>query len=156
MWQKLKALFEGEDGGSAPVDSQRRLQLATAALLVEVQRADHELDAAERAAIADLLQRRFGLAPAEVDELLADAAAEADATVSLHAYTQLLKSHLDAEARKRLLAMLWEAAYADGELHMNEEGLVRKVADLLYVPHRDFIATKLAAGSRAADPDAAS
>lgn len=153
MWQKLKALFEGEDG-SAPVDPQRRLQLATAALLVEVQRADHELDAAERAVIADLLQRRFGLAPAEADELLADAAAEADATVSLHAYTQLLKAHLDAEARKRLLAMLWEAAYADGELHMNEEGLVRKVAELLYVPHRDFIATKLAAGNGAADSDA--
>ena len=38
--------------------------------------------------------------------------------------------------------MLWRVAYADGCLDPYEEALVRKIADLIYVPHRDFIRTK--------------
>jgi len=39
--------------------------------------------------------------------------------------------------------MLWQVAFADGHLDPYEEALVRKIADLIYVPHRDFIQSKL-------------
>ena len=37
---------------------------------------------------------------------------------------------------------MWGIAFADGELHHYEEAVIRRLADLLYVPHRDFILTK--------------
>ena len=39
---------------------------------------------------------------------------------------------------------MWQVAYADGHLDHYEEHLIRRVADLLYVEHRDFIQAKLA------------
>lgn len=43
----------------------------------------------------------------------------------------------------QLLELLWEVVYADAVLEKYEEHLVRKLAELLYVPHSQFIATKL-------------
>jgi uncharacterized tellurite resistance protein B-like protein len=41
--------------------------------------------------------------------------------------------------------MLWELAYADGELDAHEEHRIRRLAGLLHVSHSEFIRTKLAA-----------
>lgn len=53
-------------------------------------------------------------------------------------------SSLDAEMRIALIKAMWEVAYADGQLNLMEEALIRKVAALIYVSHSDFIRTKLA------------
>jgi uncharacterized tellurite resistance protein B-like protein len=36
-------------------------------------------------------------------------------------------------------------AFADGHLDKHEEGIIRRVADLLHILHSDFIRCKLAA-----------
>jgi len=38
-----------------------------------------------------------------------------------------------------VVEMLWRVAFADGRIDRYEEALVRKIAELIYVPHRDFI-----------------
>jgi uncharacterized tellurite resistance protein B-like protein len=38
---------------------------------------------------------------------------------------------------------MWRVAFADRRLDKYEEAQIRKIADLLYVPHKDFIRTKL-------------
>jgi uncharacterized tellurite resistance protein B-like protein len=40
---------------------------------------------------------------------------------------------------------MWRVAYADAELSAYEQHTIRKIADLLYVPHRAYIAAKLRA-----------
>ena len=41
-----------------------------------------------------------------------------------------------------LVKMLWDVAYADGQLDPYEEHTIRKLAERLHVPHREFIMTK--------------
>jgi uncharacterized tellurite resistance protein B-like protein len=40
---------------------------------------------------------------------------------------------------------MWKVAYADGDLDKYEDNIIRKVADLLYIRHSDFVRTKLEA-----------
>lgn len=141
--ERIKTLFEPESGNAAGPASEHTLQLASAALLVEMERADHHFEPAEREETARLLSERFGFDDDEARELLELADAEVDRAVSLYEFTSLLHRHLDSEAKRRVLTMLWQAAYADGRLHRYEEQLIRRVADLLYVPREDFIKVKL-------------
>ena len=50
--------------------------------------------------------------------------------------------HLDREEKVRVLEYLWQIAYADNVLDKYEEHAIRKVADLLYLSHADFITAK--------------
>lgn len=110
------------------------LRLAAAALLVEAARMDGEFGAAERETVLDLLERRFELTPADARELLDAAEAAAMRSTQLFAFTQAVKNAYDAEERIAMIEMLWEVAYADGELHDYEANLLRRVAGLIHVP----------------------
>lgn len=121
------------------------LHIATAALLVEMMRMDGEVTAEERYRVAQVLETKFGLPPERIAELLQLAEEQAEGATDYYQFTALIKNHLDAEEKERLIEYLWIVAYADGELHRYEEHLVRKIADLLYVSHDSFIAAKLRA-----------
>ncbi len=127
-----------------PEDRRQRLLQASAALLLEMQWADHEPDGQELTIIRQLLGKTFMLDTAACDELIALAAAQRDHAVSLYEFTSQLNQWLNEGEKHQLIAMLWRTAYADGVLHKQEEALLRQIADLLYVPHTDFIRIKLA------------
>ena len=76
MIQTLKALFS-EDTDTA-VDA-KALELACAALMFEVARADFAVDESEQQAVHDLLQAEFDLSQEEVDAVTEEAADKADA-----------------------------------------------------------------------------
>jgi uncharacterized tellurite resistance protein B-like protein len=141
--RELLGLETEQSGGRRGRLSEEDLPLATAALLVEMSRADHDAAEEERALILQSVQGHFGLPVEEAEQLLQDAEREADAAVSLHDYTRLLNEALEPAQKSRLLTLLWQVAQADGRVDKYEEYLVRKVADLLYVPHGEFIRTKL-------------
>lgn len=115
------------------------LELATAALLVEMTRADASSDAAERRAVLDAVRRAFRLDPHETEELVALAEETVEDATCLYQFTRRLNDELSAEARRHVIELLWRVAFADGRLDKYEEHLVRKVADLLYVPHSEFM-----------------
>jgi uncharacterized tellurite resistance protein B-like protein len=119
------------------------VRLATAALLVEVVRADEAVAGEEAAALYAELGQRFGLRMDESQRLIAAAEREADASVSLHQYTTLLNGALSPAEKLTMLELMWRVALADRVLDKHEEHLVRKVADLLHVPHAEVVRTKL-------------
>jgi uncharacterized tellurite resistance protein B-like protein len=112
-------------------------QLAAAALMVEAATMDDSFDAAERERIAALVQERFALSPEEARDLVTEAERAASASVEWHGFTRAIKEGFDQAERVELIEMLWEVAYADGELHDYEASLLRRVAGLLYVSDRD-------------------
>jgi uncharacterized tellurite resistance protein B-like protein len=126
--------------------SKEDVPLAVAVLLVEVARADYERDSAESDMLRRLVEEAFGLDDDDVTELLRRAEAEVDVTVALDRHVDLINRHCSAEEKYDLVKGLWEVAMADGELHHYEEHLVRRLAELLYVPHRQFIRSKHEAG----------
>ena len=123
-----------EDDTKPEVDD---LHAAAAALLVEAAGLDGTVDEAEKATIGSALQRNFDLDAAAAEALVEDSLRTAGASVQLLGFTRVVKDRLEPEDRVRVIEMLWEVAYADGELHDYEANLVRRVAGLLYVPDRD-------------------
>jgi uncharacterized tellurite resistance protein B-like protein len=118
-------------------------QLAVALLLLELARADFEFPEVERLKIRDLLAQRYGLDAAQAEALLGQAQAIEQEAVSLYDYVQALNARLDAAAKREVMRMLWQVAYADGRLDKYEEHLLRKLGGLLYVSDEDYIRAKL-------------
>jgi uncharacterized tellurite resistance protein B-like protein len=125
-----------------PLDQERGYQLATAALLIEMTRADHDVKSVERSAVTLAVQRAFGLDAEQTEELVALGEQEADAAISLYEFTRLINRHFDPKQKEHIVELLWQVALADGEIDKYEDHLVRKVADLIYVPHLSFIRAK--------------
>lgn len=115
------------------------LQLATAALLIEMSRADFEVKPDERDAVTEAVQRIFKLSPEETEALIALAEQEASEAASLHEFTRLINQNFNPEQKRQVVEMLWRVAFADAHKDAHEEHLVRKIADLLHVPHHEFI-----------------
>lgn len=124
---------------TSPADIEHALQVATAVLLVEVTRADFIVDAAEKLKLRELLERQFDLSEQELEALLEEAELDADRMVSLQHVTRLLNEHYDHAMKVRVVEMMWQLVYADGEKDHYEEHLIRQVADLLYLSHGEFI-----------------
>ena len=127
---------------SSPDDVEHDYQLAVAALLIEMSRADFDVKAVEGVAVADAVERAFNLSPEETKELMRLAEVQVDHATSLYEFTRLINVHFTAEQKHHVIELLWRVAFADGEVDRYEEYLVRKVADLIYVPHSAFIQTK--------------
>ena len=130
-------LIEGAE--EQPADRERALKIATAALLSEVAKADYEEQVEESELIFDLLRERFGLSAEDAELLQSEGYREAEDSVSLQAFTRLLHETLKPDEKLELVAMLWRVAFADQRLDRYEDHLVRKIADLLYVSHKDQI-----------------
>lgn len=144
MWRKLLSHFE-----SPPDDPVRRQRLAVAVLLLECARSDFEQSPTELRQVHGSLAAYFGLDESGLQALLTEAGQQVREAVSMHDYIASLNTSLQPSDKLDIMSMLWKVAYADGRLDVHEEHLLRKLADLLYVPHRDFIATKLRAEAEA-------
>ena len=127
-------------------------RIAGAALLVEVSRADHDVTPVERVAIERALRRVFDLDPAAAAEVYREAERHADEATSLYEFTRLINDHFQPAEKENLIELLWFVAFCDGELDKYEEHLVRRVADLVYVPHGAFIRAKHRALERSRRP----
>lgn len=138
---RIRAQFErgATDAGRDPATRAEAVRRATAVLLVEAIRADHDSTVAERAALVDLLQRHFGLSAADAGALVTEAERAADKSISLYDFTRVLNDSLDATEKLGVIELLWRASFADGHLDRYEDYLVGKVAELLYVSRADVV-----------------
>ncbi|MBW8191523.1 TerB family tellurite resistance protein [Neiella marina] len=119
-------------------------ELAIAALLIEMANSDGSSSEREINVIAQLLVKLFGVAKADVDALVERAKQSNDDSVCLYRYTSIVKQ-APVELRNQVVLALWKVSYADGVLDPYEEATIRKVADLLYVSHSDYVRNKLQA-----------
>lgn len=145
MLNKLSRFIERHlqpAGGSSHALSDHQKQLAVAALLVEVAMADHQFSEVELHNLTLILERKFSLSHDERTELISLAKNETNHATSLYQFTQLINQHCSQEEKFKLMKAMWEMAYADGNLDKYEDYIIRKVADLIYVPHVEFIRAK--------------
>jgi uncharacterized tellurite resistance protein B-like protein len=143
--QWISATF-GAASVEDPAARRHARNLAVAALLVEVLRADYDVSGPERRQVLDSIRDLLELEPAECEALLLSAERQVDGAHDLHQFTSELNRSLSHDDKLDLLEQLWRVAQADSTVHHYEEHLIRRVADLLHVSHREFIVTKLRTG----------
>jgi uncharacterized tellurite resistance protein B-like protein len=144
--KKMKHWLAERLGVAAGEESPQREQarnLAVAALLVEVLRADYDISGPERRQVLDSIRGILSLDPGQCETLLELAEQRVDEAHDLHQFTSEVNRAFSADEKVGLVEQLWRVAQADATVHKYEEHLIRRISDLLHVPHRQFIAAKL-------------
>ena len=135
-----KFLSEVSEGDKHPAHfAHNDYRLAAAALLVHAADIDGDVGDAEREKLHTVIKRQFALDEATTDELVAEATEAEHEAIDLYHFTSLINRSLDEEGRRRVVEMMWEIAYADGDVDEFERNLIWRAADLLGVSSRERI-----------------
>ena len=118
-------------------------ELAYASLLVEVIKSDDKFDDRERAKLLDVLSKKLKIRDDELQNFAELAKQKSDESTSLYQFTREINDKYEYDEKVKLIEDLWRIAYSDGRLDKYEDYVIRKVADLIYVTHSDFIKSKL-------------
>jgi uncharacterized tellurite resistance protein B-like protein len=148
MLKSLKDLFNAvlpPPPDAPPAQAEHRLQLATAVLLVEVMRSDPEVSDAERQAVVAALRHQFGLHADEGDRLLELAQQTQRQATDYFAFTSRINGAFDMPRKIAIVEQMWRVAYADGVLGAHENHVMRRVSDLLHIPHGAYVSAKMRA-----------
>lgn len=147
MLAKLKAMLQGSLGESTDSGQLDALSenLITATLMVEVMNSDHRLDAQEEQEFIAVVVKTLGLDEESADELRVLAHEKAEESTSLYEFTAQVNTQFSVDAKLSLIKNMWRIAFADGEIDRYEDGVIRRVSELIYVSHSDFIRMKIAA-----------
>ena len=144
MINKIKAFF-AKNVVDAEDNSVSAEQLATAALLIEVMVIDGNLAEDELQSISATLAQMLELSSDQVDELVLLSRDEVSEATSLYQFTKEINAHFSHKKKLNLMTAMWSVAFADGHLDKHEEGIIRRVADLLHLRHSEFMQCKLLA-----------
>ena len=142
MLKKIKSFFENKLDVKDDFDVEHRLRLATAALMIEMMQDDGKVHDAEVNTLLEKLQKTFELNVEETTELFNLAHDEVKEAVDYHQFTMLIAKNFSQPQKIKVIENLWAIAYADNELDQFEELMVRRIADLIYVTHAEFMQAK--------------
>ena len=142
MLNQIKLFFEQHIALPPAKSNEENLQIACAALLIEMMHMDDRLQTEEQESIVGRLEALFSLTPEQTSALIELADEQRRAATDYFQFTHLINREFSTEQKIKLIESLWRVAYADGELSMYEEYLVRKISDLVGVSHTDFIISK--------------
>ncbi|MDE0224772.1 MAG: TerB family tellurite resistance protein [Gammaproteobacteria bacterium] len=148
MFEKLRHLLGQQSGASAVPDEAVSVAQAAAMLLLEVAWADHEIEDSELEGMRRTLKSLYRMEDTAIETLIRRARADHDQSTGLFPFTRTLNDALTPDEKTALLTELWRLTRFGGERHHYEEHAIRRIADLLYLGHEDFIAAKLAARKR--------
>lgn len=146
MLTTIRSFLERHLGAhDTPEDTVHAIEMATAALLAETMRIDGDITDLEREIATTAIRDRLGLSADESSELLELARAQVVQATDYFQFTSLINRHFTQDRKLRMIELMWQIAYADGRIDDHELHLIRRIADLLHVPHPDFIAAKMSA-----------
>ena len=122
---------------------QDEMILSICVLLIEVSKSDDDYDDLEKEKIIDILKQKFSLKRDQIDVLIIMADKKNNEIISLHEFTASINKEYTYSEKKNVIKMLWDIAYSDGRIDKYEDYTIRKISDLLYIKHSDFIKAKL-------------
>ena len=148
MLKKIKGYIS--ELGNQPSDAENQeekekniINNACAALLIETALADKVFNTEEIDSMKKTLREVYEIDEKDLDELISESEKRVSESTSLYEYTRLINDLCDYQDKLKLINNLWTIAFADKHLDKYEEFLIRKISDLLYVSHSDFIQQKL-------------
>lgn len=146
MFDRLKGILTGtpRDGQRVnEADSEQRLQVATAVILLEVAHADEEYSESEQESILQILKDQFNLDRQSVQELLLVSEEQQRRSIDLWYFTEIINKNYNTGEKCRIIEKVWQVIYADGKLDKYEDHIVHKLARILNLSHAQMIEAKM-------------
>ncbi len=144
MFEYLKKVLIPETKNNRTQLSQdKKIQVATCALFIELARADDDFTEIEKEKIISLMEDIFNLDEESVEELIELSESKVNQSVSVYEFTTVINNNFDRDEKIDLLINLWRLVYVDDTLNQYEDGLMRKLGTLLNLEHSDLINAKL-------------
>jgi uncharacterized tellurite resistance protein B-like protein len=138
MIERLKQLFAAPEEEPVEPDA-HQLAVAATALMVQLSRVDNDEDERELEVIVDCAVKAHQITREEAQDILDDALNHAEDATSLYEFTGRINEYLDQVQKQALLTSIWRVALADGRIDKYEEHLIRRMADLLHLNHREYM-----------------
>jgi len=139
--QDKLTLKESEFSSSKTIS--KKYQVATAALLVEIAKADGDFSGDERKRIIDLMKKDYDLDDECVNELLALSEQKVKDSVSIYEFSSVINESFTQAEKFELVKNLWRIIYEDGKLDSHEDRLIKIIGSTLNLEHKDVISAKL-------------
>ena len=117
-------------------------ELTAAILAYEIARSDGEISKDELSVLMEQIKEissRVGKNQNEILEIIEEYSKE---SVSFHEFVEDINKNYTKEKKLTLLKFMWKTAYADGRLDVDEERLVRRLADLIKIKDIDVLKLK--------------
>lgn len=146
MFDRLKSVLTGTPSGDRKGDNlgeERRIQVATAVILLEVAHADEDFSESEREHILDILKNQFSLDEESVHELVQVSEEQLRRSIDIWHFTEIINNSYDSEEKYRVIEKVWQVIYADGRLDKYEDYIVHKLARILHISHAQMIEAKM-------------
>jgi uncharacterized tellurite resistance protein B-like protein len=143
--KSIRDFFDRNIAQDALTADRHSVELATAALLVEVVRSDAGISVSEQSAVMRAVREKFNLSEQEAQAIFNLAEQEVRTANDYYQFTSLINRHFDQQQKQHIVELMWRVAYADAELGAHENHVLRRVAELLHVTHGDYIAAKMRA-----------
>ena len=116
---------------------------ACLSLMIEVSLADQSIDESEIESLKKTLSNKFNIEEAQISSLISAGKETQEESTSLYEFTRVINDDFSFEEKYDLIKSMWEIAFADGNVDKYEEYVVRKVSDLIYISHEEFIKAKM-------------
>jgi len=151
MFDYIRKVLSTESNSESPVvsnsvkkvDHQKQLQIATAALFVEMAKADGEFSEDEREQVINSLQKQFGLDAEYVNDLVELSKTKLADSVSLYEFSTIINEHFSNDDKLELLKNLWRLIYTDKKLDKYEDRLIKIIGGMINIEHKQIINTKM-------------
>ena len=143
MLKKISNIFKKKVTETPDEESLSSISKACSSLLIEVALSDKDFDEEEITSMKEILKTTHGISDETINGLVSNAKQTVDESTSLYNYTREVNDNFSYDDKLLLLQSLWDIAYADGNVDKYEEHLIRKISDLIYISHSDFIQVKL-------------
>ena len=118
------------------------IELTAAVLAYEIARSDGEISNDELSLLMQEIEKISQKVGKDATEILNIVEMYSKDSVSFHDFIEDINKSYSKDEKISLLDFLWKTAYADGKLDVDEERLVRRVADLIKIKDIEVLKLK--------------
>ena len=118
------------------------IELIGAVLAYEIARSDGDISDLELSYLMEEIKKISSKVKKTEDEILYIIETYSKNSVSFHEFISDINNDFSKEEKLSLISFLWDVAYADSKLDVDEERLIRRVADLIRIKAVDVLKSK--------------
>ena len=118
------------------------IELVGCALAYEVAKADGSIDLDELEKIKVELTKRSNILGLDLDEVLKSIEIQSNESVSFNDFINQINDNFSQDQKLEMIDFLWQTAYADNVLDVDEERLIRRIADMIRIKDMQVLKLK--------------